>query len=91
MIVKELITKLLDYNMNAEISVVAHCRKEEFTLSYGSSEGATKENCDTVSLYVDRLCINEQSNPGRSFFMVAANDRGYNGAGLVRNFKKSQH
>ena len=61
MTVKELITKLLDYNMNAEISIVAHCRKEEFTLSYGSSEGATKENCDTVSLYVDRLCTNEQS------------------------------
>ena len=62
MIVKDLITKLLDYNMNAEISVVAHCRQEEFTLSCGSSEGVTKENCDTVSIYVDRLCTNEQSN-----------------------------
>ena len=62
MTVKDLITKLLDYNMNAEISVVAHYKQEEFTLSYGSSEGATKENCDTVSIYVDRLCTNEQSN-----------------------------
>lgn len=48
--------------MNAEISVVAHCKQEEFTLSYGSSEGVTKENCDTVSIYVDRLCTNEQAN-----------------------------
>ncbi|MFA5434173.1 MAG: hypothetical protein WC319_15115 [Candidatus Paceibacterota bacterium] len=62
MTVKELITKLLNYNMNAEISVVAHCKQEEFTLSYGSSEGVTKENCDTVSIYVDRLCTNEQAN-----------------------------
>ena len=62
MTVKELITKLLDYNMDAEISVVAHCKQEEFTLSYGSSEGVTKKTCDTVSLYVDRLCTNEQSN-----------------------------
>ena len=62
MTVKELITKLLDYNINAEILVVAHCRQEEFTLSYGSSENVTKENCDTVSIYVDRLCTNEQAN-----------------------------
>lgn len=41
--VKELITKLLEYNMDAEISVVAHCKNEKFTLSYGSSEGVTKK------------------------------------------------
>ena len=64
MTVKELITKLLDYNMNAEISVVAHCKQEGFTLSYGSSEGVTKENCDTVSIYVDRLCTNERTEEG---------------------------
>ena len=62
MTVKELITKLLDYNMDAEISVVAHCKQEEFTLGYGSSEDATKKTCDTVSLYIDKLCTNEQSN-----------------------------
>ena len=62
MIVKELITKLLDYNMDAEISVVAHCRQEEFTLSSGGAEGQTRKNCDTVSLYVDRLCTNEEAN-----------------------------
>ena len=60
--VKELITKLLEYNMDAEISVVAHCKEEEFSLNYGGSEGVTKKECDTVSLYVDRLCTNEKSN-----------------------------
>ena len=42
-------------------SLKKHYKQEEFTLSYGSSEGVTKENCDTVSIYVDRLCTNEQS------------------------------
>lgn len=60
--VKDLITKLLDYNLDAEISVVAHCRQEEFTIASGGAEGQTKMNCDTVSLYVDRLCTNEKSN-----------------------------
>ena len=60
--VKDLIKKLLDYNLDAEISVVAHCREEEFSIAYGGAEGVTKENCDTVSLYVDRLCTNEKSN-----------------------------
>lgn len=60
--VKDLITMLLEYNMDAEISVVAHCKQEDFTLGYGGSDGTTKSNCDTVSLYVDRLCTNEQTN-----------------------------
>jgi len=60
--VKELINNLLDYNMDAEISVIVHCRQEEFTLSYGGAEGETKQNCKSVSLYVDRLCTNEKAN-----------------------------
>jgi hypothetical protein len=62
MTVQDLITKLLDYNMNADISVISHCKKEDFTLSYGGAEGETKRNCESVSLYVDRLCTNEESN-----------------------------
>lgn len=60
--VKKLITKLLDYNLDAEISVVAHCRQEEFTISYGGAEGQTRKNCEIVSIYVDRLCTNEKAN-----------------------------
>ncbi len=67
--VKDLIKQLFDYNLDADISVVAHCREEDFSsdlliffIAYGDSEGVTKENCDTVSLYVDRLCTNEKSN-----------------------------
>ena len=60
--VKELIHKLLDYNLDAEVSVVAHHTKEEFTISYGSGDGCTKDNCESVSFYVDRLCNNETFN-----------------------------
>lgn len=60
--VKELIQKLLDYNLDAEVSVVAHHIKEEFTITYGGNEGSTQNNCETVSFYVDRLCNNEISN-----------------------------
>ena len=58
--VKELITKLLDYNMDADITVIAHYNEEEFTLSYGGGgEGENKKNCNRVSLYVDRLNTTE--------------------------------
>jgi hypothetical protein len=59
MTVKDLIKKLLDYNLDAEVSVVAHHRAEEFSISYGGGEGVTKKNCESVSFYVDRLCVNE--------------------------------
>ena len=58
--VKEIVGKLKEYNQEAEISVIAHCQKYNFTLSYGDSEGVTKDNCNTVSLYVDKLCNNER-------------------------------
>lgn len=57
---KELIAKLLDYNMDAEIKVIAHCKEEDFTLSYGGAEGETKKDCESVNIYVDRLCTNEK-------------------------------
>jgi hypothetical protein len=60
--VKQLIQKLLDYNLDAEVSVVVHHTKEEFTISYGGDEGSTQNNCESVSFYVDRLCNNETFN-----------------------------
>lgn len=59
MTVKELIKKLLDYNLDAEVSVVVHHTAEEFSITCGGSDGSTKNNCESVSFYVDRLCNNE--------------------------------
>ena len=60
--VKDLITKLLDYNMDADVKVVAHCKEEDFSLTFGGDEGVEKHNTDRVVIYVDRLCSNEQAN-----------------------------
>ena len=57
--VHEAITELLKYNQQAELNVVAHHKAYDFTFSYGSSEGCTKQTADSVSLYVDELCQNE--------------------------------
>ena len=57
--VKDVIIALQQYNPDANISVIAHCRKYDFTLSFGGDEGGTKENCDSVSFYVDELCEDE--------------------------------
>jgi hypothetical protein len=57
--VRDLIKKLLNYDLDAEISVIAHNTKEKFTISYSGDEGSTEKNCESVSLYVDRLCANE--------------------------------
>lgn len=58
--VKELIIKLLDYNKEAKIDVIANNKSNEFSITFGSSEGCTKKNCDTVSFYVDSLCVSDR-------------------------------
>jgi methyl coenzyme M reductase subunit D len=58
---KELIKKLKEYNGDAEVKVVAHCKSFPFSISYGSSEGVEKKNCDSISFYVEELCQNENS------------------------------
>ena len=55
MTVAVLIEKLKEFNSEADVSVIALNRDHYFTLTWGGCEGATKENCDTVSLYVDSL------------------------------------
>lgn len=57
--VKDLIKKLLDYNLDADVSIIVHHTKEEFSIVYGGNEGGTEKNCESVSFYVDALCINE--------------------------------
>lgn len=53
--VQELVEMLYEYNPDADIFVCAHNKHIPFTLSYGSSEGVTKETADVVSFYVDEL------------------------------------
>jgi|SRR5271157_1406718 len=59
---KEMIAKLQQYNPEAEFEVVAYNRVFDFSITYGNSEGCTKENCDKVGPYIDELCTNEQAN-----------------------------
>jgi hypothetical protein len=59
---KELIRELQEYNQEAEVDVVAHCRSYPFTLASGGSDGSDESNCESVSFYVDELCTNETQN-----------------------------
>lgn len=52
MTVKEMIDKLREYNLEAEINVVVDGFDRPFTICFGSSEGVTKANCETVDLMV---------------------------------------
>ncbi len=53
--VSELIERLTEYNPEADVAVIAMNRRQDFSLTYGSCEGVTKETCDRVSFYVDGL------------------------------------
>jgi len=59
MTVKELIEKLTTYNMDAEVSVIAHNKPHDFSLTYGGAEGCDKKTAPRVSFYVDDLCTIE--------------------------------
>ena len=52
MTVKEIIDKLSEYNLEAEINVVVDGFDRPFTICFGSSEVVTKANCETVDLMV---------------------------------------
>lgn len=52
MTVKEIIDKLSKYNLEAEINVVVDGYVSPFTICFGSSDGVTKTNCETVDLMV---------------------------------------
>jgi len=60
--VRELIKQLETYNQEAEVDVIAHNQRCDFTIAYGSfgeGEGVTKNNTTSVSVYVDSLNNNE--------------------------------
>jgi len=50
MTVRDLIISLLDYDMKAEVKVVAHNTMSDFDITFGTSEGCEKHKCDTVFL-----------------------------------------
>ena len=58
--IKELISKLNEFNQDAELTVIAHNKAYAFTIAWGGAEGSTKTNTDDVSFYVDELCTNEK-------------------------------
>lgn len=58
--VRELIEKLKEFNQEAEVDVIAHNRKYDFSLCWGGSEGCSKQNTDEASFYVDALCVGEK-------------------------------
>ena len=55
MTVKEIINKLSEYNLEAEINVFVDGFDRPFTICFGGSEGVTKANCETVDLIVGDL------------------------------------
>ena len=52
MTVKEIIDKLSEYNLEAEINVFVDGFDRPFTICFSGSEGVTKANCETVDLMV---------------------------------------
>lgn len=55
MTVGELIKKLLEYNLDADVTVIAHDKIFEFSLVFSGGDGVIKKNCNSVSFYVDDL------------------------------------
>lgn len=51
--VQTLINKLQEYNPDAKAQVVVDCYPQPFVVTFGSSEGCTKQTADTVSLTVN--------------------------------------
>jgi hypothetical protein len=57
--VKELINKLLEYNMEAEVKVIAHSKEYNYSITFGGAEVIKNPTTKEVSLYVDELCTKE--------------------------------
>lgn len=55
MTVKEIIDKLNEYNLDAKFNIVVDGFDRPFEICFGSSEGVTKTNCETVDLMVDGI------------------------------------
>ena len=56
------LTKLEQYNQEADVFVNSNYKHIGFTLAYGGGEGVEKENCETVSIYPDNLGAEDTKN-----------------------------
>jgi len=57
--VRDLIKNLMDFNLDAEVGVIANCQQYDFSLTWdggGDGEMDSKRNCKGVHFYVDELC-----------------------------------
>jgi len=54
--VKELIVKLLDYNLDASIEVIVDYHPKDFKILFGGTDGGKKKDCDIVSFCTDKDC-----------------------------------
>lgn len=59
MINSELIKELKRYNKDAKVNIIVHNKAEDFTITFGYSDGVTPRTCAEISFYVDRLCKND--------------------------------
>lgn len=62
--VREVIRRLLEYNLDAEFEVISDNRVQDFEFAIGSSEGVEPKNCESVSIYV--VDKNTEDNKSKS-------------------------
>jgi len=55
MTVRDLIIKLLEYNLDADINPRAHNVKQDFSMSYRGADGCDKQSCTEVFIDCDNL------------------------------------
>jgi hypothetical protein len=58
--VEKLITWLLKYNMEAEVSVIVYNKQHDFSISFGSSDGVTEKTAEKLFIDIDVLCVQEE-------------------------------
>ena len=61
--VKDLFDKLADFNLEAEVNVIAPNQSYDFSICWGGNsdaEGTPKEDTSGVNFYVDELCQSER-------------------------------
>ena len=52
---RDLIKKLLEFNMDAEVEILALNKAFPFTFTWGGAEGVSKENAESISFYIEEL------------------------------------
>ena len=57
--VKDLFTKLENFNPEAEVRVIVFNMPQEFSIGSGGAEGCTEKTADRFNFYVDKLNRNE--------------------------------